>query len=80
MLIAAKATPFIAWSSLGEVLAISALFSIGIVIVLSISLRLFSLAATKSGGEKTASIAGGVICCLVIVAAVVFGIVAIVTK
>lgn len=79
-MIGANATPLIAWSSLAQVLVISALFTLGIVVVLSISLRLFSLASTKSGGARSASLIGGITGCVLVVAAVVFGVAAIATN
>jgi hypothetical protein len=69
-----KPTPFIAWHSLGEAVVASAVFGIGIVLVLSVAIALQASSASESGARRVVSRAGAVLGVLIATGAVAYGI------
>jgi hypothetical protein len=79
-LLIASSTPLVDWAGLGKVFLVSALFALGVVFIMSISILAFSDASTHSGGRKITSTALGGFGILVIAAIVAFGIYIITAK
>jgi hypothetical protein len=69
-----KPTPFIAWHSLGEAVLASAVFGIGIILVISVAISLQSTAGEATGARKALRHVGTALGVAVAVAAVAFGI------
>jgi hypothetical protein len=70
----AASKPLVDWTSLGKVLALSVVFGVGIVLVMSISIRLLADADGRSGARRTASTVGAAIGIIIVLGAVGFGI------
>jgi len=73
-IVSAASKPLVDWAGLGKVFLVAALFGVGIVVLMSIAIRMFSLEETGGSARKiVTSIAGG-ISLLIVLAAVGFGI------
>ena len=79
-LLLASSKPLVDWAGLGKVCLVSALFALGVVFVMSLSIMAFSDASTHSGGRKVTSTALAGFGILVILAIVAYGIYIITAK
>jgi hypothetical protein len=74
VLLLGSSAPLIDWAGLGKVFASAAIFALGIVLAMSLAIRLLSYAADRSGPRRTISGLGAVLSLLLVLGAVAFAI------
>jgi len=79
-MLSTAAKPLVDWHGLGQVLLLSLGFGVGSVLILSTGIALFADASNRSGARKAVTQLGAALCIAAVAAAVIFGIVVMLSK
>ena len=64
------ASTLINWGALGEAFLYAAIFAIGVVVVMSSGIHLYSCSEGRVGAQKVANLAGAIVALLIVLAVV----------